>query len=102
PRVTGLSVEEATKRLTDAGFHVEVGAAVYSLDVAEGHVVRTRPAATASLDEGATVTLIPSLGPRPVDVPSVKGKTVEQATELLSNEGFVVADRVERRYHGQV
>jgi beta-lactam-binding protein with PASTA domain len=102
PAVAGLSVQEATNRLTDAGFRVEIGEAVYSLDVPKGDVVRTRPAATATLDQGATVTLVPSLGPRPVDVPAVKGKRVEQARQILTAEGLQVASRVERRYSAQV
>jgi serine/threonine-protein kinase len=102
PPVVGLSVQEATERLTDAGFRVEIGESVYSLDVPKGDVVRTRPAATATLDQGATVTLVPSLGPRPVDVPSVKGKTVEQATQILTGEGLRVTDRVERRYRAEI
>jgi serine/threonine-protein kinase len=102
PRVAGLSVEEATTRLTDAGFRVQVGTAVYSIDVAKGDVVRTRPAASASLDEGAIVTLIPSLGPRPVDVPTVKGKTVDQAKEILTGPGLVVAEKVERRFSDRI
>jgi serine/threonine-protein kinase len=42
------------------------------------------------LERGSTVTLVPSLGPPPVDVPSIEGKTLQKARQLLIDAGFTL------------
>jgi serine/threonine-protein kinase len=44
------------------------------------------PAEGTSLREGATVTLVPSLGPPPVVVPSVTGMTLDKAVATLKSQ----------------
>ncbi len=84
PTVTGLSVDQARAQLDGAGFTVKLATGVHRLQIPAGHVALVRPAAGTTLERGATVTLVPSLGPPPVDVPSVIGKTVEEATPILA------------------
>jgi beta-lactam-binding protein with PASTA domain len=92
PDVTGLPVAAASQRLSDAGLRVRLAAGVYSPSVPQGDVVKARPTAGASLDRGATVTLVPSLGPPLRPVPNVKGSTVPAATAALQHAGFRVGD----------
>jgi len=60
----------------------------YDETVPAGAVVGTDPPAGARLATGSAVTLVVSKGPEPVTVPSVAGKTVDDATNKLIVEGF--------------
>jgi eukaryotic-like serine/threonine-protein kinase len=101
PGVLGADLTGAERRLGDAGLTVRVADGRYSRTVAEGEVLRVQPAAGATVDEGARVTLVPSLGPPPVRVPDLVGKTVDQARTLLRGvdlELGAVHDRYSERY----
>ncbi len=88
PKLVGTPVESARSQLDHAGFTVKIAAGVYRMRIPAGNVAQIRPVAGTTLAHGATVTLIPSLGPPPVDVPSVIGKTVEEATRIVRKSGL--------------
>jgi beta-lactam-binding protein with PASTA domain len=92
PDVAGLSVSAASARLNDAGLHVRLAGGVYSLSVPRGEVVKLRPVTGASLERGATVTIVPSLGPPLRPVPQVTGAPVAEATTTIRHAGFRVGD----------
>jgi beta-lactam-binding protein with PASTA domain len=92
PDVAGLSVSAASAKLNDAGLHVRLAGGVYSLSVPRGDVVKLRPVTGISLERGATVTIVPSLGPPLRPVPQVKGATVAEATKAIQHAGFRVGD----------
>jgi eukaryotic-like serine/threonine-protein kinase len=101
PGVLGADLTAAERRLGDAGLTVRVADGRYSRTVVEGEVLRTQPVAGATVDEGARVTLVPSLGPPPVRVPDLVGKTVDQARTLLRGADLelgAVRDRYNDRY----
>ena len=84
PDLTGVRVADAQSRLVDLGFVVETAEpGEYSMRYAAGEVLRVQPAPGTSLEQGATVTIVPSLGPKPVDVPNVVGKTLEEARKTI-------------------
>jgi membrane peptidoglycan carboxypeptidase len=62
PDVRGLPASEATRRLTSAGFSVQIGGHVNS-NLPQGNVVSTTPSGSAS--NGTTVYLYLSAGPSP-------------------------------------
>ena len=101
PAVAGMTVEAARERLADAGFTVRIGEGQRSERVAEGRVLRVLPEPGTSLEQGETVTVVPSLGPPPVEAPGVAGLTLERATERLARVelGATVA---KRRFHDTV
>jgi serine/threonine-protein kinase len=93
PDVTGLTVADAQGRLTDLGFVVQTAEpGEYSLRVEAGSVLRIEPRPGTSLERGAAVTIVPSLGPTPRDVPDVTGRTVEKARKALRNAKLVPGD----------
>jgi beta-lactam-binding protein with PASTA domain/tRNA A-37 threonylcarbamoyl transferase component Bud32 len=92
PTFANTSVEEARGDLEDAGFVVRIARGQYSLKVPEGDVLAVQPGPGTSLDQGAMVTLTPSLGPRPLPVPSLQGETVEAAKQALLDASFRVGD----------
>jgi serine/threonine-protein kinase len=57
-----------------------------------GQVAQQTPAGDSQAAEGDTVTLTVSKGPELVEVPSVVGATVDDATKLLEESGFKVKE----------
>ncbi|UJP10385.1 transglycosylase domain-containing protein [Microbacterium sp. KUDC0406] len=89
PNVVGMSVDDAKRTLTDAGFQVSVGTAVDS-DQPAGNVATQAPGA-GQVAAGTTVTIAPSTG-KPKEtglkVPDVKGKSAAEAIAELNGAGF--------------
>ena len=83
PAVLGLDVREAERRIVDAGLVARIADGEHSTRVDAGDVLEVRPAEGTTLEEGDRVTIVPSLGPPPVDVPDLVGRTLAQARDLL-------------------
>ena len=84
----GRSFRDVSFVLTDAGMVVDQQDA-YDSQIAEGLVIETIPG-PGLIDVGTTVTVIVSLGPEPVAVPSLIGRTLEEARALLQPLGLVL------------
>lgn len=89
PTVTGYERDQAVKNIEDMGFVASVQTS-YSEDVEEGKVVRQSPDGSGKAKEGDTITLWISQGPEPIAVPSVTGKSEEEAKQSLTTAGFKV------------
>ncbi len=96
PRVLGQPLEQAQARLEAEGLVVRIAEGRHDETVPEGRVLAQRPGPGAELREGATVLLVPSLGPPPVKVPDLIDRTVEEARALLERVGLVLAPPKER------
>jgi serine/threonine-protein kinase len=92
PDVRTLSLDAATKKLTEAGLTVARGDDVNSDTVPAGQVVSQKPA-DGTLFRGDKVTLVVSKGPVMVTVPNVVGKPVQEAEATLAGLGFKVEVR---------
>ncbi len=101
PDVTGATVDAARSQLADAGFVVTLADGRYTNDVPADHVIRVTPPPGTVLKKGDAVTLVPSLGPPPVDVPTIQGKTLEKARTLVEKAGLTLAVS-DRRYDDTV
>ncbi len=101
PTVVGMPVDQAQARLGDAGLIVRMAEGQYSNRIAADHVLRVQPPEGSTLERGDRVTLVPSLGPRPVPVPDVTGKTLPKARALLRDAGLHVGD-VRKEYDERV
>jgi serine/threonine-protein kinase len=90
PDVSGMTVDQATKTLTDKGLVVNPESqTVFSEDVAKDKVIGYADRAEAgSWRPGDTIQLIVSKGPQLYDVPDVTGMTRDKAKEALSAAGF--------------
>jgi serine/threonine-protein kinase len=91
PALKGTPVASATQELHDLGFVVQVAHGRYAPQPADTVAVIDPPPGT-SLREGETVTLVPSLGPPPVDVPAVAGDTLAVATHTIERAGLHVGE----------
>src|SRR5439155_21650495 len=74
--------------LEHADLTVRIADSRYSPDVAEGSIITVRPPAGTEVRTGSVVTLVPSLGPPPVEVPNLVGLSVPQAQKALAKAGL--------------
>jgi serine/threonine-protein kinase len=86
PDVTGLTTNDAKKKLTNAKFQVQVDPAESSSTVNPGSVIRTEPAAGGVVTVGSIVHIIPSKG---VAIPNVVNQPQQTAFAALTQAGLV-------------
>ncbi|MFI0407146.1 Stk1 family PASTA domain-containing Ser/Thr kinase [Actinomadura sp. 3N508] len=88
--IIGMKVADARDRLESAGLDVRTAKPVYDDRVHKGGVAKSDPPAGARIAKGQTITLTPSRGITPQEVPDVEGKSLEEAKQTLKDEGFTV------------
>lgn len=91
PAVIGVSVEEATKRLQEAGYTIQVAGSLPDAKVPEGEVARQMPNADSTYVKGAAVTVQLSAGPGAVDLPQFTGKPFKKAMDEIESLGLKAA-----------
>ena len=85
PNVVGMTQANATSKLENAGFSVNVATSA-SDDVDKGNVIKQSDTGTAK--KGSTITITVSSGASSVEVPNVVGKTESDAGSALEKAGF--------------
>ncbi|MBA2326107.1 MAG: serine/threonine protein kinase [Actinobacteria bacterium] len=88
PDVSGRTYEEAAAALAEARLGASM-AEEFSDSVEAGTVIRTEPAAGLAAPRDSAVAVVVSKGPELVDVPSLRGMTVEEASAALRAIGLV-------------
>ncbi len=88
PPITGLSEEAALQALLDAGIELALVEREFSLDILEGFVTRSEPAAGGVVGRQQTVTIWISDGPEPFTVPDLVGSSIAEAETLAQELGF--------------
>jgi serine/threonine-protein kinase len=101
PKLVGQPVAHAQSTLDGLGLGVRLAEGAYDERVPEGSVLDVRPDPGTLLDQGDVVTIVPSLGPPPVPVPTVAGKDLQQAERLLT-QGDLALGNVKRRFDDKV
>ena len=89
PQVVGKSEADAVRDLTSVGLEAETVPANDDVNP-PGTVFDQDPKPGVELDEGDAVRITVSLGPVPVEVPDVRNRKVDSATDLLTERGFQV------------
>ncbi|MCD6638982.1 MAG: PASTA domain-containing protein, partial [Nocardioides sp.] len=95
PGVLGLDEAAAASRLEQAGLEARVGTPAYSENVKAGLVISTDPGPGGKVLDGGTVTLVLSLGPERYEVPSLRGKTEDEAQDALAATNLAFGKSVE-------
>ncbi|MFB7559089.1 Stk1 family PASTA domain-containing Ser/Thr kinase [Streptomyces brevispora] len=90
PDVIGLSIEDATDALDEAGLKAKVLPDRVNSPEVPGDIAHQSPAEGQEAAEGDTITLTVSKGPQMIDVPDVTGKNVDDARSELEDAGFEV------------
>ncbi|WP_255271704.1 Stk1 family PASTA domain-containing Ser/Thr kinase [Actinomadura madurae] len=88
--IIGMKLADARDQLESSGLEVRTAKAVYDDRVHKGGVAKSDPPAGARIAKGEPVTLTPSKGITPIEVPDVRGKTLPEATQALEDKGFKV------------
>ncbi len=88
PDVVDMPEAEARQELEDAGLVVDNVTRRRTDRVDPGIVLEQNPPADRQVEPGSEIDLIVSAEPRPVDVPSLEGMTVEAAQKALENAGL--------------
>ncbi|MGN0658606.1 MAG: Stk1 family PASTA domain-containing Ser/Thr kinase [Emergencia sp.] len=89
PSVIGMTVETAEQVLKASGY--ELGQVSYEeSDQDEGEIIRQDPTGNAEEKQGSAVNVVVSKGTDKISVPSLLGKTYDQAREELEAAGFTV------------
>ncbi|MEO3804149.1 Stk1 family PASTA domain-containing Ser/Thr kinase [Nonomuraea sp. B1E8] len=101
PDLVGKDMAIAEKNAAALGLVVRKADGRHDEKVAAGLVLRTDPVAETELDNGDTITLVPSLGPKRVIVPNVAGMTGNDARVALADAGLTV-DSVKRLANQEV
>jgi eukaryotic-like serine/threonine-protein kinase len=96
PSVTGLSFDDATRRLAERGLRGVRGEERSHAASPPGTVLEQVPSAGSRDVEGAAVSLTVSAGPRNARVPSLVGLARERAESQLEAAGFDVGQVTER------
>ncbi len=89
PDVSGMSEDEAQKKLTDEGFK-PTSEFQYDDNVAEGNVISTTPAAHSKAAKDTQVKMIVSKGAQKKTVPDVRGKSEANARSEIQAAGLTV------------
>jgi serine/threonine-protein kinase len=90
PTLAKVPLDEARKRLTDAGLTVGTTSKQYSDSVPEGAVITSTPESGTEMRRDGTVNLVVSEGGRPVDVPNVVGRYESEARQMIEAHGLKV------------
>lgn len=90
PTVVGLTQEQATTTIQDAGLTVgEVTRAAHET-IEKGRVISQSPDSDASVDEGGSVSFVVSSGKPDVEIPDVVGDNKDSAADQLRALGLRV------------
>ena len=96
PAVINLPQAAAKAKVEKAGLSFRIGDQAYSETVAKGSVISTDPDAGARIAKDGTVTAVISLGPERHAVPDVRGKTLDEAQDLLAAASLSFGEAVQR------
>lgn len=88
PDVSGQTLDQAKKMLTDSGYSIGNTTEIYSTTVEKGKVVSTDPQAGQAADKGTRVNITVSKGTEQVAVPNVVGKSEKKAIDALTANGL--------------
>lgn len=93
PLLSGSTEDEALSKLNEAGFkNIRKAGEEYDELVEAGLIKSQSPEYTGEkVSEDTEITYIVSLGPKPFSMPSVAGKTVEEAEAVLKDTGLKIS-----------
>ncbi len=113
PNLVGMSKEEAQKEAENLKLKFEIKEEEFNKEVPEGYIISQDPKYIEkyNVKEGSTITVVVSKGQEKTKVPNVKGKSQEEALQLLEEanlkaeiieetsktvkEGYVISQEIE-------
>lgn len=103
PKLAGLNARQAQLDAEHAGFAIQAVAEVHTELVERGRVIGTDPGDGAVRPLGTRIRMLVSLGPKPVELimPSLLGRTAEEARLIVEGLGLVMRSVKYERGHGR-
>ncbi len=92
PALVGQVVAAAEQQLQVAGLRLGAVTEEVSATIPPGQVISTRPAAGEKLRKSEAVSLVVSKAQEQIEVPSVRGRTLGGAHQVLEQLGLVLGD----------
>ena len=90
PSLTGMTVDDATRRLSKLGLRIASGGTRPSAGAPPGSIIEQNPLSGTTTHTGETVTVTTSAGQRAQPVPDTKGMNRRDAERALEDGGFSV------------
>jgi eukaryotic-like serine/threonine-protein kinase len=90
PQLAGMTRGEAQNQIAGNGWELTI-TEEESDTVEVDHVIRTDPEAGIEVKEGDPFMIVISAGPPPTPLPAIDGKTVDEASALLTQAGLTPA-----------
>ena len=90
PTLAGKTRDQAESALRKVKLTLGTVTEAYDETVGVGKVVSSDPGQGTPLKRGDAVALVLSLGPAPINVPDLTGKTLDEATSLLQSLGLEI------------
>ena len=94
PDLHGLTVADATAKLTDPAVRLTLGAVTEQFDntIEKGKIIATTPPAGTLVDRDSVVAIAVSKGPDVVQIPDVRGFSLDNAVNAIRNAGLTPGD----------
>lgn len=93
PDVTGMSEEEAVRKLQEEGFQIADEIELVASEVEEGKVVKTNPVTGSKRTSGTTVTLYISEGEKKIQIDNYVGQDYSYVQGLLEGKLQVLIEK---------
>lgn len=90
PSLTGMTVDDATRRLTKVGFKIRQASSRPSEGSPAGTIIEQNPLGGATARPGEVVSVVTSAGQRSLTLPETKGMSRRDAERALEDAGFSV------------
>jgi beta-lactam-binding protein with PASTA domain len=91
PELSGKSVLEANKLLTDHGLYLKIEGEDYDPSIPTGHIIRQGIPAGNKVKERRAIKVVISKGLRVSSIPLLVGKTLLESESLLLEKGLKIA-----------
>ncbi|MGL6234144.1 MAG: Stk1 family PASTA domain-containing Ser/Thr kinase [Segniliparus sp.] len=102
PNVAGMNEQQATDSLRKAGVtHLKIEHPE-NPQTKSGTAIGTSPQGGSAINKNAEVTLSVSTGPGQAVIPDLAGKTLGEATSILSDAGLSAADQAQTEFSNDV
>lgn len=102
PNLLGRNAAEASTALNRMGLTLKVGRREFSEDQPEGTIITTNPPPGKAVREKTTVFATVSSGPLFVELPDLRGQTVEEAKRALAKLELTLVEPVRQVRNRQV
>ncbi len=94
PDITGLNIYDAKVELKKHNLHIQIDREIYSEAIEQNTIISQTPLPNTTIKFNKTIIVVLSKGTEKIIVPGVRTLFINDAVELLNENGFIVRDTV--------